>query len=324
MTFAELQCTGEGLIAVDASHLFAGFLLVDQESSNGLRLLLDLDVDVESLATSLRNSGFISVPSTWPPAPATAQSTANVTIAPEARALFATASTIAQGFGHERIGTEHLLLAFLSTPSSYGYRVLTGFGVVFDTVKAKLGEWLVSGKYASEQAVPSPGAPTAGPVPGQLGIVTQIYGWTGVGYTVFIFLPCVATWFLRPSSAPILFEYLDGIGRDIFFYVIAYVLSSYSISYLLRSRAQLQLFGMPPSKAMVGLGVPFTCSLIVGVILALSIIPMISVFDRIAGAGIPVFILCTVVTLNLVIRAVAHWLLTFNIRGKPMNFFGRR
>jgi hypothetical protein len=240
---------------------------------------------------------------------------------PEAQELFSTASTIADGFGHERVGSEHILLALLATPECFGYRVLGGFGVTLAAAREHLVTWLASGTYQSEGAVLSAPAITAVRI-GALGPVYQVYQWTRIGYMILIFVPFALTFFVSSKVAPSLYNYLQVMGSSIYLYVLPYVISTYTLGYLLRSRAQRGLFQTPPSRAMVGLGTPFALCSIFGFLLILGLVPMLVAFFGskliVRGgleADIPALIGGILVTLNSITTVITHWLLTFNIQG---------
>jgi len=319
---AEVQCTSERAISVDDSHLFAGLLLVKGESSNGLLLLTDLGVDVEALTASLTSSGFIKTSTTWPPSPKNDMRQVKLSLAPSASEVFRQASDFAAGLGHERIGTEHLVLAFLAMPNTFAYRVLTGFNVKLDAARERLVAKMVSGNYRIEPSAAPVGLPMTMAANGRPGIVYQLYRTTRIGYLVLIFIPLLASILLPASLTKSLATYLSLMSGAIYFFIVPYVLSTYAMAYLLRSRAIQGLFDMPPSKSMVQLGLPFTLSLTIGGILALSVIPMFIALDYASAhivkrsLDIPALIGCLLVTVNSVVAVVTHLLLTFNIRGQ--------
>jgi hypothetical protein len=319
LTLAELQCAKEGLFVVDPSHLFAGLLMLDQSSSNGLRLLGDLGVDVVALESSLRSSGFISAPSTWPPEPVLMSAGSNVAFGPDSHQLLEAASNAAAALGDERIGTEHVVLAFLISSDTYGYRMLNGFGVALGAAKERLDQWLVSGTCQSEPAASAIDmtAPVRFP---SLGIVYRIYTWTRLGYMILIFVPFAVTFFVPPRVLPSLDRYLSVMGTSIFLYVIPYVASTYALTALLRARAQQHLLQMPPLKSMNGVAWPFSLCVTFGVLLAAAVLLMFSSFSNrlFVSSGhivdLPALIGAVLVTMNCLCTVITHWLLTFNIQ----------
>jgi hypothetical protein len=328
--FAELQCAAESLISIDLSHLFAGLLSLELLESNGLRLLRDSGIDVESLALSMRNSGFVASPISWPPAPIITSRRSNIVLAPEGFSFFQEAAAIAASFGHERTGTEHLVLAFLSTPESYGFRVVTGFGVTLDSAKERFGRWMISGQYLSE-SLTELNSMHQPPTIASLDIVYRVYRWTQLGYLLLIFTPFAASFFLTATMAPSLFDYLGVMGPSIYLFVFPYAISTYVMSFLLRSRSQKQLSEAPPSKAIAGVAPQFAISIVLGFFLIAALIPMIfadfsnhTFFRSVGGPDIPAVIGAVLVTLNSITTVVTHWLLTLNIRGpRPQMLPGR-
>jgi ATP-dependent Clp protease ATP-binding subunit ClpA len=78
-------------------------------------------------------NGQPPVPSPW---------TARPSWAPDARHALLNAVAIAIEFGHNYVGTEHLLLAMYRDPDSLGARVLTGLGANGSEVQVRLAEML--------------------------------------------------------------------------------------------------------------------------------------------------------------------------------------
>ncbi len=77
--------------------------------------------------------------------------TNEVEMTPRTKDLFRTAQTIAIQMNHSFIGTEHLLLALLSSTGSVAYRILVGqYGVDVEALKNKVNKALMSGNQNSE------------------------------------------------------------------------------------------------------------------------------------------------------------------------------
>ena len=79
--------------------------------------------------------------------------TNEVEMTPRTKDLFKIAQTIALQMNHSFIGTEHLLLALLSSSGSVAYRILVGqYGVDVEALKNKVVKALSAGQNTSEQS----------------------------------------------------------------------------------------------------------------------------------------------------------------------------
>lgn len=75
-----------------------------------------------------------------------------VELTPRTKDLFMSAQQIALKFNHSFLGTEHLLLAILSSSGSVAYRVLVGqFGVDIEALRGKIIRLIQSGTKAQEE-----------------------------------------------------------------------------------------------------------------------------------------------------------------------------
>lgn len=74
-----------------------------------------------------------------------------VEMTPRTKDLFRIAQQIALQMNHSFIGTEHLLLALLSSTGSVAYRILVGqYGVDIDNLKNKVTKALMSNNVSDE------------------------------------------------------------------------------------------------------------------------------------------------------------------------------
>jgi hypothetical protein len=316
---------------VDASQLFAGILLLDPATSNGLKVLHELGVNVEAMVSNLEHSGFIST------VPEHAdgvrmQNRFNVLAASaEVADLFEQARNLASGLTGDQIGTEHLTLAFLADHRTNGFRVLDGFGVTSENFKQKILDWLSSGTYPAEPLAAKSVSPFPGSAPNIRGSVLLVYGWSRIAAMVTIVLPLLYTLFRNRGGSSVLDHYTYYMGDPIAGYIIPYVLSTYAIGFLLRSRAANKAFGAKPLQSMFGLTVPFSVSIFSGVWLLGAILPMLSALEiatavllgsppsNLKSPGIthdhlaPLF--CYAAVLVCMTTVVTHWLLTFNVLG---------
>ena len=79
--------------------------------------------------------------------------TNEVEMTPRTKDLFRIAQQIALQMNHSFIGTEHLLLALLSSSGSVAYRLLVGqYGIDVESLKAKVTKALMSGNSFSEES----------------------------------------------------------------------------------------------------------------------------------------------------------------------------
>ena len=83
--------------------------------------------------------------------------TNEVEMTPRTKDLFRIAQQIALQMNHSFIGTEHLLLALLSSSGSVAYRLLVGqYGIDVESLKAKVTKALMSGNSFSEESKKEP------------------------------------------------------------------------------------------------------------------------------------------------------------------------
>ncbi len=328
---AQQQCWLQDSKSLDDGHVFAGLLLLAPDSSNAFRLLTELGLDVPALAGSLRNSGFISGNDRTSPSFKSSNYITDVTVSSEFHALVRQAGDAATAAGQSTVGTEHLLTAFLESPSTFGFRVLSGFGITLDKVKELLDQWANDGLYVAESTSIAVNSVVSDDNSLADDLVYNTYRWARFGYMLTIFLPLLVHAVIPGYGIFSFDRYLAIMNVPISIYIAPYVLSLYAVYYLLRTRSQKLLMSAAPRDSMAGLTLQFMLSIAAGSLLCLATLPMIAGLVAVPtlmrerpDPDLISVIFCVFVFVNSIVVLLTHWLLTFNVRARHLMLMAKR
>ena len=316
--YADQQAAQEGAPEITPEHLLRGMLRLTPAQSNGVRLIEEMGVTPEQVDARLPQATAAVV---WPPQPvAGSANDGSRSLSVAAQAVARDSQLSADAMGHDRIGTEHLLIALLGSANTTISQALVPCGVTQAACRERLGAWLVNGTYTREQSGAVIQTPTLGS--GQLiQTIFAVRRWASIIYLVWV----LGTWVpivIFPGQFSRWLNLLYGTTvYPLLYFIVPYILSTYGLNYLLRSRISQGLDALPPSKSMKGLVVPFSICVILGIGMIAGLIPYVAALlgGSVAGisfAGLPLIVvgLQWAFLVNCVALIGTHWLLTLNVR----------
>ena len=316
--FADQQAAQEGVAEITPEHLLRGLLRLTPTQSNGVRLIEEMGVTPEQVDARLPQGAAAVV---WPPQPVAAGAH-NVprSLSVAAQVVARESQLSADAMGHDRIGTEHLLIALLTSTDSAISQALVPCGVTQSACRKRLGAWLVNGTYTREPT--GAVAQTTVANSGQLiQTVFAVRRYASIIYVIWV----LGIWLTR-LMVPGQFSYWLGILYAMTVYpllsfIVPYILSTYGLNYLLRNRFSQGLNAMPPSKSMKGLVLPFSLCILLGIGMIAGLVPYVLglLGGHVAGisfTGLPIIVVALqwAFLVNCVALISTHWLLTLNVR----------
>jgi ClpA/ClpB-like protein len=125
---------------VGPEHVILGLLSVEQGAA------AQVMVQLAGSAQPIRQRVTAAIPAGTETPPA------HIPFGPEPKEAMKQALDQALEFGHNYIGTEHLLLGLLKVPDGQGARLLSELGITYDTARAGILEWIERYLAAMRQA----------------------------------------------------------------------------------------------------------------------------------------------------------------------------
>ena len=316
--YAQQQAVQESAAELTPEHLLRGMLRIDADQANGVRLIQELGATVEQIDARLPQTNATVV---WPPQPVSGRAGATALILSSGSQLVTHESlSNADAMGHERVGTEHLLIALLSVPEPSIAQALIPCGITQAACRERLGAWLMNGSYKLEKAAPIAQATAIGNARLLQSIFT-VRRWASLIYLFWV----LGIWMgslIVPMPYNVWLQVLYSVTvYPLMYFIVPYIISTYTLNYLLRSRFDQGLNGMPPKDSMKGLALPFGLNALLGIGMLLGALPYTAglIGGHIATLSfgplpLPVIILQWAFLANCVTLMVTHWLLTLNVR----------
>jgi uncharacterized membrane protein YwzB len=317
---AQQAATDAGMNRVSAMHLLHGILKTRNDPSNAGRMFGELGIDLDALetASALASAGQ------WPPPPVDGVQP-EILLDPAALASITAGVRAATQLGHDRVGTEHLLVGLLEADTnSEAARLLSGAGLTAGACRGHIVGWLAAGTYTREPAdAPPPGFASAAVARrGRPGLVWRIRSIAQTMYMFWVLIVCFGPVLVRSS----MFEELELVLSDLWsvfvLFIIGYFVSSWLLSLLLNARVARNRVHVPPGEFAVMVETQFGLSCAGGVLVTAAAVPLVGLAVAVAVRDLalgPSMYIDELAIVTLVLIAVSivvtHWLLTFNIRG---------
>ncbi len=196
--FADQQAAQEGAAEIIPEHLLRGMLRLTSAQSNGVRLIEEMGVTPEQVDARLPQGAAAVV---WPPQPvAGGANNAPRSLSVAAQAVARESQLSADAMGHDRIGTEHLLIALLASTDSAISQALVPCGVTQTACRERLGAWLVNGTYTREPT----GAAAQTPVASSGQLIQTVFAvrrYASIIYMIWVLGIWIARLVVQGSSA---------------------------------------------------------------------------------------------------------------------------
>jgi hypothetical protein len=315
------QAAARGSAKVGPEHIFAAFMSSDPSSSNGLQLLVDLGMDVTAVSTPLRESGISSGSATWPPSPTASSKWPQSPLSDGSSKLLDKANGIADGLGNSRIGTEHLLLAFLSNPLVQPAQSLAEIGITGQRVRSAICSQQLTETYKREAGQDGVGGAASSVFGGAKGSRLQkVYLLFLIIYFVIALSSAISVSFGYEEAFHWVNDYVHAMGMPMCFFIFGLSMAYSYLSLFWQTRAaerksiisQAQWSGELRSKLIVAqiFGAVLVCATLMVIGNEYSVSSALSRPVR----DYPALVMTYVITVNCVAISITHWLMTINIR----------